>query len=67
MRPFEMIRQTHLVEPGGHKTRQDLTVAEDQDPGDCRVGGKDHSLLLPLQLRAEDYIGAVLQVGQTPG
>ncbi len=62
-----MIRQTHLVKPGGNKTRQDLAVAENQDPGDCRVGGKDLSLLLPLQLGVEDYIGAILQVGQTAG
>ncbi len=64
---LSMIRQTHLVKPGRNKTCQDLTVAEDQDAGDCRVRGKDLSLLLPLQLGAEDDVGAILQVGQTAG
>src|SRR5580693_976563 len=62
-----MIRKTHLVKPCGNKACQDFAVAKDQDPGDCRVGRKDLSLLLPLQLGAENYIGAVLQVGQTAG
>src|ERR1700678_356882 len=62
-----MTGQTHLVKPCGNKPRQDLAVAEDQDAGDCRVGRKDLSLLLPLQLGAEDNIGAILQVGQTAG
>ena len=62
-----MVRQTHLVKPGGNKTRQDLAVAKDEDSGDCRISGKDQSLLFPLQLGAEDYIGAIPQVGQTAG
>src|SRR5271155_2949210 len=62
-----MVRQTDPVKPGRNKTRQDLAIAEDQDPGDREISGKDTSLLLPLQLGAENYIGAIFQVGQTAG
>src|ERR1700733_4957502 len=61
---MQMVRDTHLVEPGRDKAGQDLAVAENQYPGHGGVDGKNLSFVLPLQLGPKDYVGAVLQVGQ---
>ena len=56
--------RAHLVEQAGNKAGQDLAVAENQYPGDGGIGGKYLALVLPSQLGAEYYVGAILQIGE---